>query len=105
MGLGHSWEFRGNFVGIVWNFLILIINCLDMFRGNCLGIVWELFGNCLGIWWEFERRKESGKKERAVGVKRGTGGTGGTEGTGGTGGTGEKGGTGFLGFINRLEIF
>ena len=51
--LGSSWELFGNCLGIVWNYLILIISYLIYECGNCLGIVWELFGNLVGIWWEF----------------------------------------------------
>jgi hypothetical protein len=56
LGLGQVWEFRGNCLGIVWNFLCLIINYLNILGGNCLGIVWELFGNLVGIVWEVEER-------------------------------------------------
>jgi hypothetical protein len=54
-------------LGIVWNYLILIISKLIYKCGNCLGIVWELFGNCLGIVWElfgnFRGRKEGEEKK------------------------------------------
>ena len=48
--MGISWEFRGNLMGIFG----ADNQEVNRFRGNLVGIWWEFGGNLMGIWWEFD---------------------------------------------------